>query len=82
MFNFAALAESFAKAGAAALVADADELATAVAALLDDAKLRGERAAAARAVAEAEAKVLDGVEREIAPFIDALPRREAAGAGA
>ena len=82
MFNFAALAESFAKAGAATLVADADELATAVAALLDDAKLRGERAAAARAVAEAEAKVLDGVEREIAPFIDALPRREAAGAGA
>ena len=31
---------------------------------------------------EAEAKVLDEVAAEIAPYIDALPRREAAGAGA
>ena len=82
MFNFAAFAEAFAKAGAATVVTGADDFAKAVAALLDDATLRRARATAAREVAQAEAKVLDEVAAEIAPYIDALPRREAAGAGA
>ncbi len=82
MFNFASFAEAFAKAGAATVVTGADDFAKTVAALLDDATLRRARATAAREVAQAEAKVLDEVEAEIAPYIDALPRREAAGAGA
>ncbi len=88
MFNFAAVAAAFAASGAAAVVRDADGLAGAVAALLDDAALRGERCALARAVAEAEAEALDRVAAEIAPYVDALPRREeepereAGGAGA
>ncbi len=77
MLNFAAVTEAFATAGAAAVVGDADDLAGAVAVLLDDAALRERRCARARAVAAAEAGALDRIEAEIAPYVDALPRREA-----
>ncbi len=80
MFNFAADVETFASASAAVVVADADELARAVAVLLDDPSLRRHRAAAARAAVEGEGEVLDAVEAAIAPYLDALPRPEAAGA--
>ena len=81
-FNFQAFVDAFAAAGAAEVVADADALCAAVGALLDDAELRRRRGEAARAVADAEAGVLDRVETALAPYLDALPRREAARAGA
>ncbi len=82
MFNFKADVAAFAAADAAEVVADADALAKAVAALLDDPALGARRAAAARLVADAEARVLDIVEAALAPFLDALPRPEQAHARA
>jgi 3-deoxy-D-manno-octulosonic-acid transferase len=82
MFNFAAITETIAGAEAATAVSDRGALTRAVGTLLDDGDLRRGRAAAARAVADAEAGVLDTVAAAIAPYLDALPRLEVAGAGA
>ncbi len=54
-------------------------VALAVGALLDDAGERARRAAAAGAVADAEAGVLDVVEAAIAPYLDALDAHDAGG---
>ncbi len=82
MTNFAEFVEAFAEADAATMVTDGQSLAAAVGALLGDDELREQRAAAARAVADAKAAVLDVVEEAIGSCLDALPRREAAGASA
>ena len=72
MDNFATFTAAFAAGDAATPVADAEGLTGAVGALLGDDDLRARRAAAARAVAEAEAGVLDVVEAALAPFLDTL----------
>ena len=77
MANFADFSAAFAAAGAAIEVADGDGLADAVGGLLDDAGERARRAAAAHAVADAEAGVLDVVEAAIAPYLDALDAQDA-----
>lgn len=74
MENFAQIAESLEKAGASYCVDSAEELAAVVARLLGDQAERGRRAAAARAVAVAEAGVLDAVIDVIAPFMDSVSR--------
>ncbi len=76
MFNFGGDVDAFAAACAAEVVADAEALADTVAALLDDAALCARRAEAAGAVADAGSRVLDTVEAALAPFVDALPRRQ------
>jgi 3-deoxy-D-manno-octulosonic-acid transferase len=71
MRNFAEIAEALAAAGASRTVQDAATLTDAVAALLADPTRRGEMAAAAAGVADAEAHVLDAVMEELAPFLKA-----------
>ncbi len=73
MDNFAEMAARLTSAGAAAVVADEAALADAVARLLTDAPAREAMAGAARAVAQAEAGVLDAVVEAIRPFIDLDP---------
>ena len=82
MFNFATIAEALAGAGATTVVADSSALSQAVSELLGDADLRDRRATAACTAADAEAQILDIVEAAIAPYLDALPRRETPGASA
>jgi 3-deoxy-D-manno-octulosonic-acid transferase len=78
--NCACMAAELAAAGAAETVTDADGLARAVSALLDDPHLRSERAAAARRVAEAGSDVLDTVLMRLAPWLDRLaPVEDATG---
>jgi 3-deoxy-D-manno-octulosonic-acid transferase len=72
MTNFAAFTAAFADADAARQVADGDELRDTVGELLGDPKECARLAAAARAVAENEASVLDTVETAIAPFLGRL----------
>ncbi len=71
MANFADIASHLGEAGASLRVTDAEELAAAVSRLLGDEAERTRRAAAARAVASAEAGVLDAVVDALAPFMDA-----------
>ena len=70
MANFAAFAAAFAAAHGAIEVADGAGLTAALGGLLDDAGERRRRGAAARAVAEAEAGVLDRIEAALAPYLD------------
>jgi 3-deoxy-D-manno-octulosonic-acid transferase len=74
MANFAQIMERLAEAGASVAVTSAEELAAVVLRLLADDGERTRRAAAARAVAAAEAGVLDAVVDVIAPFMDAASR--------
>jgi 3-deoxy-D-manno-octulosonic-acid transferase len=74
MANFAQIVDRLAEAGASVGVANAEELAAVVLRLLADDGERARRAAAARAVAAAEAGVLDAVVDVIAPFMDATSR--------
>ena len=70
--NCARMASDLAAAGAAETVSDADSLARAVAALLDDPRLRAKRAAAGRHVADAGSGVLDVVLDQLAPWLEPL----------
>ena len=70
--NCARMAAELAASGAAETVSDADGLARAVAALLDDPGLRARRAAAARRVADAGSGVLDAVLERLAPWLEPL----------
>jgi 3-deoxy-D-manno-octulosonic-acid transferase len=70
--NCANMAAELAAAGGAETVSDADELARAVAALLDDPPRRTKRAAAGRRVADAGSGILDAVLERLAPWLDAL----------
>jgi 3-deoxy-D-manno-octulosonic-acid transferase len=70
--NCARMAAELAASGAAETVSDADGLARAVAALLDDPGLRAKRAAAARRVADTGSGVLDAVLERLAPWLDPL----------
>jgi 3-deoxy-D-manno-octulosonic-acid transferase len=70
--NCARMASELAAAGAGETVSDADGLACAVAALLDDPSLRAKRAAAGRRVADAGSGILEAVLERLAPWLDAL----------
>jgi 3-deoxy-D-manno-octulosonic-acid transferase len=70
--NCANLALELTAAGAAETVSDPDELARAVAALLDDPPLRTKRAAAGRRVADAGPGILEAVLERLAPWLDVL----------
>lgn len=72
MTNFAAFTAAFADADAARQVADGDGLRETVGELLGDPRECARLATAARAVAEAEASVLDTVEIAIAPLVGGL----------
>ncbi len=80
--NCAAMAAALAEAGAAQMVADAEELARMVSLLLSDLRLRAaRRAAALRVAAEGEA-VLAAVLMRLAPWLDRIaPRRGAPARG-
>jgi len=80
--NFADFIAAFAAADALREVADETHLAATVAGLLDDPAAARRLGAAGRAVALAEARVLDRVEAELAPFIDPLVTAEASRARA
>jgi 3-deoxy-D-manno-octulosonic-acid transferase len=70
--NCAGMASELATAGAAETVSDADSLACAVAALLDDPPLRTKRAVAGRRVADAGSGILNTVLERLAPWLDQL----------
>ena len=70
MANFADFTAAFAAARGALEVADGAGLTAALATLLDDTGERARQMAAARAVAEAEAGVLDRVVEALAPYLD------------
>ena len=70
--NCLAMAEALTAADAAETVADADALADAVGRLLDDARLRRERAAGAARVAADGLGTLDAVLDRLAPWLDPL----------
>jgi len=72
MINFEDVVERLRTANAARRVADENELADAVAALLADHDERDRMAAAAEAFAAAEAGAVDAVVAELTPFIRAL----------
>jgi 3-deoxy-D-manno-octulosonic-acid transferase len=74
--NCAGTAADLDAAGAAETVSNADELAQAVATLLADPHLRGERAAAGRRVAAAGLGVLDAALACLAPWLDLLAPME------
>lgn len=80
--NCAAMAEALSEAGAAEIVVDADALAAAVSRLLDDEALRGKRAKRAARVAADGLGTLDAVLEQLAPWLDPLAARPAAGAPA
>jgi 3-deoxy-D-manno-octulosonic-acid transferase len=80
--NCAAMAGALADAGAAEIVADGDALADAVAGLLDDAALRGQRGRCAARVAAEGAGTLDAVLVRLAPWLDLLAPRAVEDAGA
>ena len=77
MDNFPAMAPAMVAAGAAAQVADEDELAEAVAARLADRQLLARHRAAAAAWAEGEAGVLDAVMDCLDPLLDQAERPHA-----
>jgi 3-deoxy-D-manno-octulosonic-acid transferase len=70
--NCSAMAEALTSAGAAETVADAEALAVAVGHLLDDAKLRRQRAIGAARVAANGLGTLDAVLARLAPWLDPL----------
>ena len=70
MANFAAFADAFAAAHGALVVDDGEGLTAAVGELLDNAGERRRYSAAARAVAEAEAGVLECIAAALAPYLD------------
>ena len=70
--NCARMAAELAAVGAAETVSDADELARAVSVLLDDPRLRAERAAAGKLVTAASLDILDAVLMRLAPWLDRL----------
>lgn len=69
MHNFAEIAATLEQAGGARRLAGPDELAPAVAALLEDGSARQTQADAARAVAEANAQAIDRVMEALAPLL-------------
>jgi 3-deoxy-D-manno-octulosonic-acid transferase len=81
MFNFQAIVDDMARARATETVTDAATLARAVGALLADPALNAARAEAARAVAEAQAGILDAVMAEIAPFLPGTAHSKGDGNG-
>ncbi|MGH7076076.1 MAG: 3-deoxy-D-manno-octulosonic acid transferase [Stellaceae bacterium] len=72
MANTAAIAAALAAAGASKIVGDAETLARAVLQLLQHPEERDRRAAAALAVAQAQAGVLDAVMAQLQPWLDRL----------
>jgi len=72
MSNCAAIADALTRAQASIAVADAGELAGAVAGLLDDPVERAARAGAAAGIAADNRAVLDAVMARIAPWLDRL----------
>jgi 3-deoxy-D-manno-octulosonic-acid transferase len=72
MSNCTGMASALAAAGAAEIVAGADELTRAVAALLTDRRLRAARCAAAARAAAAGQGILDTILDRLAPWLDRL----------
>ena len=79
--NFRAIAADLAVVGAAQEVRDADELARAVAALLDDEAARATRGAAAQRATEAGRGVLDDVMTALGPELDRVATAPKPGVG-
>jgi 3-deoxy-D-manno-octulosonic-acid transferase len=78
--NCAAMAEALTEIGAAERVADADSLSRAVARLLDDAILRGQRAKRAARMAAEGLGTLDAVLEQLAPWLDSMAPKAKADA--
>jgi len=78
MANFQPIVDEMRSAGATVEVWGGDDLALAVAALIEEPALRAARARAAAAVARARRGVLDMVMERIAPWLAALPDAPAA----
>ncbi|MBL6959360.1 MAG: 3-deoxy-D-manno-octulosonic acid transferase [Rhodospirillales bacterium] len=76
MMNFEDISERFNKTGAALQVADGEALFSAVRQLLEDTSERERMAAAAKAMAAAEAGVLDAVLVELGPFLEHLLQKD------
>jgi 3-deoxy-D-manno-octulosonic-acid transferase len=77
MTNFTAIVDEMRQAAAIEEISDCGQLTTAVATLLRDDNLRGQRIAAASRVAMEKDSILDSVLEELAPFLDtAAPRQE------
>ena len=76
MLNFEDISERFNKTGAALQVADGEALFSAVRQLLEDTSERERMAAAAKAMAAAEAGVLDAVLVELGPFLEHLLQKD------
>ena len=74
MENFRAVVAEMTDAGASIEAGNAQDIAEAVASLLDDTALRAERVEAARRIATAKDGVIDAVMEELGPFIEALPK--------
>jgi 3-deoxy-D-manno-octulosonic-acid transferase len=70
--NCAGMVAELAAAGAAETVSDADGLARAVSALLDDRRLRTERVTAGKRVAAAGLDILEAVLMRLAPWLDRI----------
>ena len=76
MANFTSVAEQLGNADASRVVHDSDTLTAAVAALLNDPQTRASMTAAATAVADANAEVVDRVMEHLQSCIDSLPAEE------
>jgi 3-deoxy-D-manno-octulosonic-acid transferase len=74
--NCAGMAAELAAVGAAQTVSDADGLARAVSVLIEDCRLRAERAAAGKRVAVASLGILDTVLMRLSPWLDPLAPAE------
>jgi 3-deoxy-D-manno-octulosonic-acid transferase len=76
--NCAAMTAALAEAGAAQMVDDAEELATAVSLLLSDPRLCAARRAAAMRVAAQGETILDAVLTRLAPWLDRIAPQQSA----
>lgn len=76
MENFPVITREFAEAGASSTVANADEIAEAVRALLTDETMRHKRMEAGREVAGQKAEILDAVFALLEPYLSAITSQD------